>query len=94
MDFEKEERYQVFIVGDREFKLYYEKDERDLLILPDFATNAEYTDEGHPFRLMIHDECPKCTTKGEICGGCGWFVHEKGSPIGICMNEVFRRSPI
>lgn len=93
MDSVNEERYQVFTVGNREFKLYYQKGDSGYLILPDFETYPEYSDDGHPFRLMIHDECPKCTTKGEICGGCGWFVHEKGSFIGICMNEVFRRSP-
>lgn len=92
MDLENEARHQVFIVGNRAFKLYYEKDDSACLILPDFETQPEYTGEGRPFMLMIHDECPECSTKGEICGGCDWFVHEQGCPIGVCMNEVFSRS--
>jgi len=87
MDSGNEGRYQEFIVGNKEFKLFYQNRDSDYLILPDFEARREYTEEGHPFMLMIHDECPECTAKGEICGGCDWFVHEPGCPIGICMNE-------
>ena len=93
MNSENEERHRVFVVGDRVFKLYYENEVPTCLVLPNFEMHPEYTVEGHPFMLMIHDECPECSTKGEICGGCDWFVHEPGCPIGICMNEALRRSP-
>jgi len=93
MNSKNEERHRVFKVGDREFRLNYQNDDSACLILPDFEMNPEYTEEGHPFMLLIHDECPECTIKGEICGGCDWFVHEQGCPIGICRNEVLSRSP-
>lgn len=93
MNSEDEKRHREFKVGDRVFKLYYESEDSACLVLPDFETHPEYTEEGYSFQLLIHDECPECSTKGEICGGCDWFVNEPGCPIGICRNDVFRRRP-
>lgn len=102
---EKEKHlHKVYQVEDHSFPVYREYDsqmDESYPVFPDFEKCPEYTAEGRPFATAVQDSCPyaKARVPGEEtpgdCSDCKWFFreHTPYDPIGICMNERFKRSP-
>lgn len=91
----------VIQAGGREFRLYKYFDKslgEELLNLPNFQENPEYTAEGRPFALAVQESCehgrddngPNNPDPGD-CGGCVWFHREQPAAIGVCMCDALRR---
>ena len=106
MNQKKKEPDEVIRVCGREFRLFKYYDEssgEELLNLPNFAENPEYTDEGRPFVLAVQESCeygrddsdPDDPDPGD-CAGCTYFYRNNApyDPIGVCMCDSRKLSDV
>ena len=106
MNLKKKEPDKVIRVCSREFRLYKYYDEssvEELLNLPNFAENPEYTDGGRPFVLAVQESCehgrdnndPDDPDPGD-CAKCTYFYRNNTpyDPIGVCMCESNKLSDV
>ena len=86
--------------GDCEFHLFKYYDEysgTEILDLPRFEENPEYTREGRPFVTAVQEWCPYGESDDPdypapgICGDCCWcYLEQPTGAIGVCMCEKLK----
>ena len=90
----------IIRAGDCEFHLFKYYDEycgTEILDLPRFEENPEYTREGRPFVTAVQEWCcygesddPTYPTPG-ICGDCCWcYIEQPTGAIGVCMYDKLK----
>ncbi len=102
MNERKKHLHKIYQVGDHHFPVYQEYDEQmgeSYPVFPDFEVCPEYTAQGRPFVTAVQESCPYAKARNleetpSDCSDCEWFFreHTHYDPIGICMNEHFKRS--
>ena len=87
----------IIRAGGCEFHLFKYIDEyggQEVIDLPRFDENPEYTGEGRPFILTLDDQCPfgkkddPDNPGPSGCNDCVWCrIENPADPIGVCMCD-------